>query len=90
MSERIRDRLPDHGTKHAILITLFRAKRVRRFVTKKELHEAIAEEHSDREVIVNEQYLSRTVSCLREILEEFGYTIVNRRNFGYKIKGPRT
>ena len=86
MRERKRDRLPDHGTKYAVLITLFSAKRTGRFATKEELQEAIAEEHGDRESLVSEQHVSKTVSCLREILEEFGYTIVNRHSFGYKIK----
>jgi hypothetical protein len=86
MRERKRDRLPDHGTKYAVLITLFSAKRTGRFATIKELQEAITEEHNDRESFVSEQHVSKTVTYLREILEEFGYTIVNKQSFGYKIK----
>lgn len=89
MRERKRDRLPDHGPKHAVLITLFSAKRTGRFVTNNELQKAIAEEHGDREVFINDQYLFNTVSRLREVLEEFGYTIINRKKFGYKIKSPQ-
>ncbi len=86
MSERIKDRLPDHGTKYAVLTTLFRAKRTGRFATIKELQEAIVEEHGDRESFVSKRHVSGTVTYLREILEEFGYTIVNKQSFGYKIK----
>jgi len=89
MKERKGDRLSDKGVKHAVLITLFSAKRTGRFVTTKELQNAIAEEYGDQVGIVNKEYLSKTVSNLREILEEFGYTIINRKKYGYKINGPQ-
>ncbi|MCH7730407.1 helix-turn-helix domain-containing protein [Patescibacteria group bacterium] len=84
---RERDHLPSSGSKHAVLIALFDARKAGEIITNDGLKRAVAEEYGDNHAVISDKNLYDIVGRLRQALQDSdsGYQIINRRGFGYEI-----
>ncbi len=87
MTER-KHRLPEKGSRHAVLVTLFNGRKAGRVVTMTELKEAIVDEYGDKHNIISDNVVRVAISSLRKSFKEFApdYKIRNKMNAGYYIE----
>ncbi len=81
------DAFPDRGPRHAILITLFYGRKVKRVVTREDLKKAIAEECEVDHRYISDNALNVEMYRLRLAFQKFApeFKIRNRTNIGIDI-----